>query len=333
MNMCLSSLIKFCYIIIIFIHVYIYMNNSAFFYKYKKYKIKYNILKKNTTQFKGGNIGNIGNIDNIDNKTHVKALNMDQNPILFNKFNFNECIIYYINLESSYDRRKHMESQTARENLAITRFDATNAKNIDISLYDEFLVNKNKSIYGTDMKQYFKDNPTKIGHFGCYLSFLGVMKKFLKTNKEYLIIFEDDAIICNNFTEQLVNRVKLVPDDWDIILIGYKTSPETSYYLHTHMNDNIIINNGYMPLFVFNGMHGMLYTRSCVNKLLKLLVPMDWMIDFHISSLAIQNYIKIYGLVHPLIQIPGEWSIKTNLFEYTYHNTCTPNICNTTTNI
>ena len=37
----------------------------------------------------------------------------------------------------------------------------------------------------------------------CALSHIKVYKKFLKTNYEYALIFEDDAVFLNNFSDNL----------------------------------------------------------------------------------------------------------------------------------
>lgn len=265
-------------------------------------------------------------------KWDTSPINLENNPPKFKKINIDDCAMFYINLDRSINRKNFMEKQMHREGLNIIRFPAIDAKKINLDDYEKHLTYNKDSFFKINMKNHFTNNPKMIGHFGVYLSQLELMKEFLKTGKDYLIILEDDAVLCENFKQKLEERVELVPNDWEIILLGFQIAPNFSVARCKNINDNIQIKNGYLPLLYFVGCYGMLLTKNCVNKLLNLLIPMDWMIDHHISALSVQKKIKLYGLVHPIVSISGATIIKNNLFSYGYSSVFIKDIFDSTTN-
>jgi len=66
-------------------------------------------------------------------------------------------------------------------------------------------------------------NPKTLNHhqIGCALSHLSVWEIFQKTDKDYLIVFEDDVTFCKDYVEEFKKYLEQVPEDWDIIYPGY----------------------------------------------------------------------------------------------------------------
>ena len=181
------------------------------------------------------------------------------------------------------------------------------------------------------MRTHFKQNPSRMGHFGCYLSQLKAITEFLKTDKKFMIVCEDDARFVDNFKNQLIERTKNIPNDWDIILLGFIMLPEQWPKMHKYnlgkplncMDDPppVVINkckDGYMEVKSWCGGYGMIYTRKTAELLLKELVPMDWYFDWNIGFLAMDNKIKVYGLVPPIIVTPGNWKIENDMVKYEF---------------
>jgi GR25 family glycosyltransferase involved in LPS biosynthesis len=80
------------------------------------------------------------------------------------------------------------------------------------------------------MKKYNKEiaNPT-----GWYLSEIGIMashyvawKNFLNTEYEYMLLFEDDVYVADNFLELFAERYKELPSDWEAF---YFCTPEVKF--------------------------------------------------------------------------------------------------------
>lgn len=253
-----------------------------------------------------------------------------------NVFDIDKTEIYYINLDRSKFRRKEFEKQARKHNLKVKRIEAIDAKNIDIDdpMYNRYLFNKNSNVRASqsrDMRSHFKSKKSSMGHFGCYLSQLRAIKEFLKTDKEFLIVCEDDARFVDNFKQQLIERTKNIPNDWDIILLGFIMLPHQWPAMHKHNLGKrlncmdtpppAVINkckDGYMEVKSWCGGYGLVYTRKAAELVLRELIPMDWYFDWNLGFLAIDNKIKVYGLVPPIIVTPGDWKIENDMVKYEY---------------
>lgn len=250
------------------------------------------------------------------------ALEMEKLPVKQNSYDLSDFYITYMNLDRSQARREKMELQFTREKMNAHRFSAVDAKKINLDDYDEYLYNKSEKTHTSDakdMKTHFKNMPSRIGHFGCYLSHIQILKNFLKSDKQFLLIFEDDAVLTKDFKNKLLNRISYIPNDWDLILPGFRMMPDT-WSEKTKYNNDYKINNGYCRVKVFNGTYSLLYNKISAQKILNLVVPMDGYFDWHLGFTAIDNTdVKIYGLVHPLTNTPGIWQIENNQFKYNYH--------------
>ena len=90
------------------------------------------------------------------------------------------------------------------------------------------------------------------------------------------MILEDDAQLFYNDFENIVNKLLInVPNDWDIILLGYGVTPK--------MMEKEYNINGLYKVDGFVLTHCYLIRRKCVNILLKNL-PIDMPIDTWISK-------------------------------------------------
>ena len=78
------------------------------------------------------------------------------------------------------------------------------------------------------------------GEIGCYLSHLRVFNAIRKENLPYALIFEDDAIFCDNFLESYSKLLKEFPSDADILYIGGRFEPQFKMRDNTRVSDNIV---------------------------------------------------------------------------------------------
>ena len=116
-------------------------------------------------------------------------------------------------------------------------------------------------------------SPSEIG---CCLSHLKVWNKINDDKSEISMILEDDAQLFYNNFENIVNKLLIdVPNDWDIILLGYGITPK--------MMEKEYNINGIYKVNGFVLTHCYLIRRKCVNILLKNL-PIDMPIDTWISK-------------------------------------------------
>ncbi len=113
--------------------------------------------------------------------------------------------IYCINLKERPDRWERFIQQPGVQRLIqvypFERFEGINGKLIDIKNDNRVsLRTKRNILYQKRRDHEDLDTP---GGVGCYLSHYSCWKKFLDTDKEKLFILEDDAIIPDDFLEQL----------------------------------------------------------------------------------------------------------------------------------
>ena len=95
--------------------------------------------------------------------------------------------IFYINLDRRHDRNKKFLA-TCPLKLELNRFSAIDGRN-----------NTDNPTY-----QYIKSNMIELnsGEYGCFASHYLLWKKLIESQETYYLIFEDDAIFCDNFNQR-----------------------------------------------------------------------------------------------------------------------------------
>jgi hypothetical protein len=133
--------------------------------------------------------------------------------------------IYYLNLDSEVGRRKYMEKQFEKWNLAnVTRFSGSNylVENYDdwkeILHYPQIIVEESHRLAAS-----------------ITLSTLEMIRYWLETTDEkHLILFEDDydldLIEYWHFDWEYL--IKNIPYDWDCIQLGFESTKYIPFFLH-----------------------------------------------------------------------------------------------------
>jgi len=135
-------------------------------------------------------------------------------------------IIYWINLDSSTERKENMEEMFKdpcfKEVPVIKRFSAVDGSNPELI---------NSMIHINTKKITVKE-------YACLLSHLEIIKNFSKSSYNIALIMEDDVTL--DFKQYWKNDVQTIiknaPDDWDIIMLAY-ISNEIPLYTYTFNND------------------------------------------------------------------------------------------------
>lgn len=114
--------------------------------------------------------------------------------------------VYCINLKERPDRWERFIHQPGvlrlQQTFPFERFEGINGKLLDIKHDDRVsLRTKRNILYQKRRDHEDLDTP---GGVGCYLSHYSCWKKFLETDKENVLILEDDAEIPPDFLEQLM---------------------------------------------------------------------------------------------------------------------------------
>ena len=86
-----------------------------------------------------------------------------------------------------------------------------------IFLFSEQLNNKNEKIFNN----YIKESQTYENKDYCYASHMAVIEKFVDSNENNCLIFEDDLKIPDIDEDSLQQITKYIPDDYDIAYFGF----------------------------------------------------------------------------------------------------------------
>lgn len=188
---------------------------------------------------------------------------------------------YVINLEKNQDRLKNFTSIYEGSGLTETPF------------------LRIKAIYGKDInyQEYISDdveiNMTP-GMVGCFLSHLYIYDMMTKSMKDYALIFEDDAYILRDLNLGVISSIfDSMPDDWDIILLGYDISNPVHKYEKL---------DGYLKMYNFWGTHAYFIKKTAAAKLLDLTrIPFTNQIDHVMGDLCSKGLLNVYGIPNPLV--------------------------------
>ena len=121
------------------------------------------------------------------------------------------------------------------------------------------------------------------GEIGCILSHVSVWRYLVKEkNIDKIMVLEDDAVLISNDIYDRINDIwRNVPNDWDIILIGF--------WLHKGNNAKKI-NQYIYKVKDFVLLHSYIINKKGAEKLLSLLpvnMPLDSWIAFHSDKVNI----------------------------------------------
>jgi glycosyl transferase family 25 len=188
------------------------------------------------------------------------------------------------------------------------------AKNANIN------ISRFNAVYGKelpdnhpDIIKYFTiDNNLSKCEIGCALSHIKIWEDAIKNNYNNIIVFEDDAIIFDNFWDNLQNTYNCLPDKWNILYLDIS-------YGYLQKINNCISRVVYKERKNF-GMIGYILNKNIVNKIIsqfnngyKLNVP----IDVYIANLNNNDFYMTYPNLITFSNIYSNILDKTrDLFNY-----------------
>lgn len=117
------------------------------------------------------------------------------------------------------------------------------------------------------------------GGIGCYLSHVSIWKKMRDkiSGEQLLFVFEDDAMVREIPMVEIIERVKQLPNDWNIYLLG---APHTKV-LYDWIDETETV----AKLTQFCGTHSYIINQRGMEWLInKELFPIDNQIDFKLSE-------------------------------------------------
>lgn len=123
--------------------------------------------------------------------------------------------VFYINLDSSLERREFMEGQLNRSGVPYERFPAVDAREIEGGKWDRYYLRNNITVCG----RYHG----KWGSIACALSHRLVWEKIAADDPGgtglYLVL-EDDVLLPEGWERMASESVSVVPDDWSVVKLA-----------------------------------------------------------------------------------------------------------------
>lgn len=131
---------------------------------------------------------------------------------------------YFINLKRREDRKYHFVEQCIRENIPLEKICRVDA--IDGLSYP-FHIGELSMFSNAN----FLNNPENIVKkiIGNQLSHYYLLKEVIKQEKEFAVIFQDDAVLIPNFMERINTVMLHLPKDAELINIGLHKSADFAY--------------------------------------------------------------------------------------------------------
>lgn len=204
--------------------------------------------------------------------------------------------IYFINLEKRKDRYKrfNVKFKNSDFNMNYELFKAIDGKQVDLGKY--VTQNTLNEILQTERngKRKYHYQLTR-GAIGCYLSHMNIWKDILDNNINQALILEDDANLPKNLNEILEDKIKYIPKDYDIILLGCKC-------LKCKKMER------YKKVKRFWLTHSYIITNNCIKKIYDKMFPIKQQIDSEISDLS--DLINIYALD---INVVNQYNSKSDI--------------------
>ena len=188
--------------------------------------------------------------------------------------------IYVINLEERIDKKNNIINELNTNNISNYEIiNAYNGKYLDITKLD----------YNNQFRNMRK------GEIGCYLSHVECWFKFLKSNKEYALILEDDAVLGNDFQNNLIKIYN------DLNNYNFDFMYLTDNCGEPCISGEILNETSYIPDNVGYGMHGYIINKKIVNYLLSNAFPIIEPVDVYLENIHKKNIFKFLKLKTPII--------------------------------
>jgi len=113
----------------------------------------------------------------------------------------------------------------------------------------------------------------KFGALGCYLSHVGIWQDAKQKGYKKILVFEDDVTFETNFIEELKNRIKYIPKEYDVLFLDvlkcYESKAVNQYFKKI--------------LSLFFGTHSYIITEKAIDTMLKTIFPIELQIDAYMA--------------------------------------------------
>lgn len=135
---------------------------------------------------------------------------------------FDDFECYIVHYTGHTDRKKFMQNQLAKEGLVCTFVEKYDREEITYQMAcSNFIWTLNEYMKRSHMYFGFAGFMMKPEELSLNLKHKEAMRMFLEdSNKQYMLVLEDDAILCHNFKKTINSYLSTLPSDWDAAFIG-----------------------------------------------------------------------------------------------------------------
>jgi len=190
-----------------------------------------------------------------------------------------------VSLKRATDRREEMRSQLSKLDINAIIMDAVDG----LSLSDTQL---NKTIHnpgGWRTGEKFRP-----GEIGCTMSHIKAINIAKENNWEYVILLEDDIIICEDFNKRLDLLFKMVPKNWEHIFLSG----------HPYGYSPLIVPSCIPSTFKMSGTYSYILRNIAYEKTLNKLMMMEVPTDDIYEQLIIRDRKLISYTFFPFFTYP-----------------------------
>jgi GR25 family glycosyltransferase involved in LPS biosynthesis len=178
--------------------------------------------------------------------------------------------VYLINMDKDADRLEKVTKECDNVGIKFERFPGVKISDLSQNILDKYIPEQTQK-YGTN------------GMIGCGLSHLFVWQDAVQNNYKNILVLEDDVFFTDDFNEYLINVMEEVPDDYDILYLGYRDT-------NCNPPKDSSLNYIYKPNFPLL-LHAYIVSNKGLKKLLNLITKVDehidWLIAYNINKLNI----------------------------------------------
>jgi glycosyl transferase family 25 len=211
---------------------------------------------------------------------------------------------FCITLERRNDRWRRFQDQSGIEGLDLKRFLGVDGKTIDVKTDERIALCTKRNILSKTRRSH--EELDSVGGVGCALSHIAVWQWMVDNNQEVCVIFEDDAVVPDNFIKKANECIKQStilsdPKKWDMWLLGGKWDTLTQIPGETKS-----FRIGQFVLF-----HAYVMTLHGAKRLLKHVYPIHSHIDLWVSIFAYVHDFRIVGCQDLILQ--QNQKVKTDI--------------------
>ncbi|MDR1375624.1 MAG: glycosyltransferase family 25 protein [Holosporaceae bacterium] len=220
-------------------------------------------------------------------------------PVKFRKFSSGKITVYLLNMDRATARLAKVMPMISRLGFQWERISA-----IDGDLLSKEYI---KSIADLESyKKYFRMLP-EVGTIGCSLSHEKAWRKFLESNNEFAIIFEDDAYFDPQELLEIIQPLIKKKELWDIVGL------ELNHHGHP-IKITPLVNGRFLVAYLSNVKHAGCYliNRFAAHKLLEKFYPIKMPVDHYYTASWEFNF-KFAGVEPRIVRQKFKYSqIKTS---------------------